>query len=217
MMKHYRIMLWGYGGESAYIGLTKEQYEYWSKVREGDGGEYEIIEYMTDAESWVQENPLPEEVDFLMWKSDDESYYSNWYDASSEWVHQYGVSADCRISVDEMESEEYSAKHIRTVVDAVDVSVINEQQEYDLVHCSELSADEPPEYVCQFWSAEKGTFFDGVVSIEGEFDVSKLKLWTEEYPNGDDVVVSVSYDGVDIENYGAETNGKGYSVNFWVN
>ena len=38
---------------------------------------------------------------------------------------------------------------------------------------------EEPEYFCRFFSAEKGTFFGGFVSTEGEFDVKKLKTYFE--------------------------------------
>ena len=27
--RYYHIQLWGYGGESEYMALTKEQYEFW--------------------------------------------------------------------------------------------------------------------------------------------------------------------------------------------
>ena len=30
------IRLWGYGGESVYGRITKEAYEYWNKVKEGE-------------------------------------------------------------------------------------------------------------------------------------------------------------------------------------
>ena len=36
--KFYRLTLWGYGGESAYLELTKDQYEYW---KEKDEEEYD--------------------------------------------------------------------------------------------------------------------------------------------------------------------------------
>ena len=74
-----------------------------------------------------------------------------------------------------------------------------------------------PEYVLQFWSAEKGGFFDGVIETVGEFDPKKLKIYTSEYLNGDDTISSIEYDGVEIDNSGGDTNGKGYSVHVWKN
>jgi len=38
-----------------------------------------------------------------------------------------------------------------------------------------------------------------------------------EYMNGEDTVTSIEYDGVDIDNNGGDTNGKGYSASVWKN
>ena len=32
--RFYRINLWGYGGEAAYINLNRDQYEFWNEVIE---------------------------------------------------------------------------------------------------------------------------------------------------------------------------------------
>ena len=73
------------------------------------------------------------------------------------------------------------------------------------------------EYVCQLYSSEKGQFFDGVIETVGDFDVKKLKFMINEYPNGEDVIDGVEYDGVDVENNGGDSNGKGYSAHVWKN
>ena len=41
---------------------------------------------------------------------------------------------------------------------------------------------EDTDYVLQFWSAEKGGFFDGTIETVGAFDPKKLKITTYEYP-----------------------------------
>jgi hypothetical protein len=69
----------------------------------------------------------------------------------------------------------------------------------------------------QFYSSEKGTFFDGIIETVGEFDIKKLKAVINEYPNGEDIVDGLLYDGVDIENQGGDTNGKGYYASVWSN
>jgi hypothetical protein len=71
--------------------------------------------------------------------------------------------------------------------------------------------------VLQFYSSEKGIFFEGMFESKGPFDVKRLKIFTEEYPNGEDIVTALSYEGQDIENAGGDTSGKGYSVHFWSN
>ena len=67
------------------------------------------------------------------------------------------------------------------------------------------------------YSSEKGTFFEGIIETVGDFDPKKLKFYTTEYLNGEDTVTEVYYDGVDIENFGGDTNGKGYSASVWKN
>ena len=233
-MKHYRINLWGYGGEAAYIGITKEQYEYWNAVKndeDRDDGESDIIDYMVDPEEYLQENTIPEEMDFLMWKGDFEEddfnkYHNPWYDAPNEFAHSWGATADCRLTITEVDSGEYMSNHVADVVDGQDARDIEDRLmdkgvefiQYGTL--TELGGEQPavePDYVCQFWSSEKGTFFDGILSIDEKFDIKKLKLITEEYPNGDDCVIDVQYDGESIDNNGGDTNGKGYTVNFWSN
>lgn len=229
-MKHYRVRLWGYGGEAAYISLTQEQYEYWSAFKDDEtreDGEYEIIEYMCDPDTWLTENTIPEGTDFLCHKYDDgtgiiREYRNPWHEAPTEYAHAFGATDDCRVSVVEVDSDEYNANHILDVIDSKESSEINHENDYEFIEYGELTdykgnPVEEPDYVCQFWSAEKGTFFDGAFSTEEEFDIKKLKLITQEFPNGDDVVVRVDYDGQEVYNDGAETNGKGYSVYFWSN
>jgi hypothetical protein len=53
--------------------------------------------------------------------------------------------------------------------------------------------------------------------VPDDFDIKKLKIFCEEFPNGDDTVVRVEYDGEEIDNQGGDTNGKGYSVALWSN
>ena len=57
------------------------------------------------------------------------------------------------------------------------------------------------------------------LSIEttGEFDVKKLKFIINEYPNGEDIIDGIEYDGEDVDNDGGDTNGKGYSAHVWKN
>lgn len=237
-MNHYRIYLWGYGGEAAYIGINKEQYEYWSALREDyeEGmGESHIIDYMVDPEEFLDNNEIPEAMDFMKhtYTKDDgtvNEYYNPWNEAPNEFAHQWGVGYNCcRVTVQEVESDEYNATAIGDeILDGQDASDIAERLEEEhgiefvehqplMALGSDTEYCEMPDYVCQFWSAEKGTFYEGTISIDGDFDVKKLKLITNEFPNGDDTVVDVQYDGESVDNLGGDTNGKGYSVHFWSN
>lgn len=208
--RYYRITLQGYGGESSYMRLSKEQYEFWNTLAEG--GDSEVVNYCTDEEYDGIE--IDDAVDFL--KVEGEDYRQQWYESPTEVVHQYGGDfGNLNITIDEVDSAEYDAGHVRDVVNNEDIAVWCADNEID--HVMDCIPEEEPNYVFQFWSAEKGSFFDGIIETHGAFDPKKLKIYTNEYWNGDDVVENIEYNGVDIDNQGGDTTGKGYSGHFWKN
>ena len=231
-MKYYRVRLWGYGGEASYMKLTKEQYEFWKEISDRDYDHplaevQDPVDYVVSDDydenhdeitSWV-----PPEMDFM--KDEDGNRYS-WYEAANEYVHQWGVEINnANIDIEEVDSEDYMAKHVANIIENKTPYELQEEMpdeteelvEYGMCtdHKGEMIVE--PDYVCQMWSAEKGTFYDGLLVTEGEFDISKLTIKTEEFPNGDDTVVDVMYDGESLDNQGGDTNGKGYTVSFWSN
>ena len=231
--RFYRIHLWGYGGEGAYIKLSKEAYDYWKPIWDEEGEE-PLMDYMLEGDSFIDEDSasstdIPEHADFMACKSTDgERYQSGWYEAPDEFAHQWGVEVNNgNITVEEVDSAEYMSNHVADVIDGMTVDELQESEEFgeaaeELVeygcltdHKGEIQKE--PDYVCQFWSAEKGSFFDAIIETEGDFDLSKLTIKTEEFPNGDDAVVDVMYDGESLDNQGGDTNGKGYSVHLWSN
>ena len=212
-IRHYRIQFWGYGGESAYISLTKEQYEYWKAK---DEEEYDsTLTYMLD-EDRDTVTDVPPEADFMGDPDDPEGPRYPWYEAPNEITHQYGVDySSARITVTEVESDDYNAAPIEDVVDGVDLGDFVNENDIDWF-TDEVDEDQS-NYMLQFHSAEKGTFFEGTLSTTGKFDPSKLVINSTEYFNGDDTIEGITYDGNEVENNGAETNGKGYSVHIWSN
>lgn len=224
--RFYRIQLWGYGGEAEYMDLTKEQYEFWHNHIEeyGDG---DAVRYCVNAEDGDFEfeniDELPEEMQFL--KVEGEDYSSSWYESPTGFTHQWGVDYNnANLTVEEVDSADYMAKHIADIVDGESLSEyinkLDEENNYEL-ELTEMGVDEGEDtqgdYVAQMWSAEKGTFFEGVIETVGDFDPKKLKIYTSEYLNGDDTVQTIEYDGVEIDNGGGDTNGKGYSFTVWKN
>ena len=224
--RYYRITLWGYGGESEYMDLTKEQYEFWHNHIQ-EHGDSDAVHYCTSAEDGEFDfddlEELPEEMQFL--KVPGEEYSSSWYESPTGFTHQWGVDYNnANINIDEVENDQYNGRHIATIVDGEDLSdyIRNIEQEHDhTIELAEHGVDEGEDtqgdYVGQMWSAEKGTFFDGIIETYGEFDPTKLKIYTSEYLNGDDTVTNIEYDGKDIDNNGGDTNGKGYSFHVWKN
>ena len=223
--RFYRIMLWGYGGEAAYIPLNKDQYDFW-KAHTEEHYDGDLVTYMTGSEDgdYDFENltEVPKEADFMM---DEDGDGRPWYEHHDELEHQNGVDYNnARLTIEEVEDGEYNSSVKREIVDGKDLSEyvneIDEANNYEL-ELTEMGVSDyeewDAEYICQFYSAEKGTFFEGVIETVGDFDPKKLKIHTLEYANGDDTVSNIEYDGLDIDNVGGDTNGKGYSAHLWQN
>ena len=215
--RFYRISIGGYGGEAEYIKLTKAQYEFWNNHIE-EHGDMDVVNYCVSAEDrdfdFEDLEELPEEMEFLYNKEDD--YSSPWYEAPTSISHQWGCDFNnAPPSIDEVDSDDYNASNVKEIVYNEDLSEYCETNDVDIK--MDVEQVEDADYVLQFWSAEKGGFFDGVIETVGPFDPKKLKITTYEYPNGDDTLGTIEYDGVEVDNGGGDTNGKGYSVHIWSN
>ena len=223
--KFYRIQLWGYGGEASYIPLTKEQYNFWKPLMD-ENGDSDAVNYMISAEDKDYDfdniDEIPKEADFMM---DEDGIGCPWYEHHLQLEHQNGVDySNARLTIDQVEDSEYNSAVKKEIVDGVDLAdyirEIDEANNYEL-ELTEMGVSEyeewDAEYICQFYSSEKGTFFEGLIETVGDFNPKKLKIYTLEYANGDDTVTSIEYDGQEVDNFGGDTNGKGYSVYMWRN
>ena len=222
--RYYRVRLWGYGGEAAYMNVSKETYDFWKPITE-EHGDSDLVNYAVndDPDDYEFEDieTVPTEADFL---TEDEYKYP-WYEAPGEFCHQNGVEfSSARIDVEEVDSDDYRANEVAEVLDGESLedllSTVEEDSNYE-IEPKDWGEAEPianeGEYVCQFYSSEKGTFFDGIIETVGDFDIKKLKAVINEYPNGEDIVDGLLYDNVDIDNDGGDTTGKGYSAHLWKN
>ena len=217
--RYYCIHIDGYGGEAAYINLTKEAYEFWHPIVE-EHGDDDLVEYMVSAEEAEFDFDYIESVPAQAQFMTEDAYTYPWFEAPNEFIHQYGVEyGSSYLTIEEVDN---NSNPIRKVVEGenlpeyLDNIMEANDYEFDLVESDE-ELDGEGDYVLQFYSSEKGTFFDGIIETHGDFDPRKLKIVYTEYPNGEDVITSVEYDGVEIDNSGAETNGKGYSAYLWSN
>ena len=223
--RYYRVSITGYGGESAYMSISKEAHDFWKPICD-EHGDYDLVQYMNcdDLEECEFEeiDSVPEEAQFLHDK-DDDNYKRPWYESHTEFEHSYGAEwGSSYITVDEVDSEEYNSKVIAEVLDGESISELNDQlgEETGWAHeMVEMGCCEEPdcEYIAQLYSSEKGQFFDGIIETVGEFDPKKLKIRTTEYLNGEDTITEVEYDGVEVDNQGGDTNGKGYYASVWKN
>ena len=220
--RYYRVIINGYGGESAYMGISKEAHEFWSVVTE-EHGDADLVEYMVNAEdddySFEYIDNVPVEAKFM---HDEDGDGRPWFDSHTEFEHSYGATYDAAyIDIDEVNSGEYNADMINEVISRKDVSELNDdvgeetEWEYELVEMG--CCEEPSEpYIAQMYSSEKGCFFEGIIETVGDFDPKKLKIYTTEYLNGEDTITEVEYDGEPVDNMGGDTNGKGYYASVWA-
>jgi|TARA_B110000908_G_scaffold28352_1_gene33318 hypothetical protein len=225
--RFYRLTISGYGGEGAYINISEDAYKFWKDVREEHGSDGDFIQYLTTDDPAEYEfddiDTVPVEADFLA--VDDEDYKHQWYEAPTEFCHQYGVEyGSAWMNIEEVSSLDYSASTINDIIENQDVSglvdKIGEDSDYEIElsdHGEGYEFKEMGAYCAQMYSSEKGTFFDGTIEINGEFDVNKLKFMVNEYPNGEDIIDGVEYAGEEIDNNGGDTNGKGYYAEVWAN
>lgn len=224
--RYYRVLIQGYGGESAYMSISKEAHDFWKPVIE-EHGDYDLVQYMNsegDEEVEYDEiDSVPEEAQFLHDKEDD-NYKRPWYESHTEFEHSYGAEyGSARIDVDEVESDDYSASIVAEVLSGVDIPELMDQvleetdNQVDIIEMgvSEGPSDTDSPYIAQLYSSEKGCFFEGTIETVGDFDPKKLKIYTTEYLNGEDTITNIEYDGVDVDNNGGDTNGKGYSASIW--
>ncbi len=223
--RFYNIQLNGYGGESAYMTISKEAHDFWQPICE-EHGDYDLSTYMNsdgeEEDEYDNIESIPPEAQFLH-DVDEDNYKRPWYESHTEFEHSYGVEwGSAYVVVDEVDSMEYGASHVASVIEGENLQdMLNELDEasgYELEPVDMGEAYDVPEgteYIAQLYSSEKGNFFDGVIETVGEFDPKKLKVYTLEYLNGEDTVTSVEYDGVEVDNAGGDTNGKGYSAHVW--
>lgn len=222
--RYYRIMINGYGGEAAYMSISKEAHDFWKPIID-EHGDNDLVAYMAaddDEEPEYDEiDGVPEDAQFLHDK-DDDNYKRPWYESHTEFEHQYGGEySSCYISVDEVENSEYNADVLSEVLSERITDLndrLGEESDYEVEMVQMTAGGEEPEgteYIAQLYSSEKGTFFDGTITTYGDFDPNKLTIVTTEFMNGEDTITSVEYDGVEIDNDGGDTNGKGYYASVW--
>ena len=225
--RYYTIQINGYGGEHVYATLTKEQYDFWKPVVE-EHGDGDLCNYLLNAEDgdfdFENIEKVPAHADFLMSAdADGKEWRSPWFETPTEFEHVQAVSYDsAHMYINEVADEEYNSRHIKEVIDNVSPAELNdkigEETDWETEIVDSDSPNPFPEkgtYILQMLSMEKGNFFDGIIKTTGEFDPKKLKIQSSETVNGEDIITGVSYEGIEIDNNGGDTNGKGYSAAVW--
>ena len=200
--KYYRIVISGYGAETTFTKVSKEVHDYWEQ-KDND----ELVEYCISPD----EQSVDSAFDFLYDKKRD--MYQMWFDNDAIVQNLWGAAADtsCTLTVEQVVNNDHDADIIKVIKD-------NESIDLDEYHVeAAIFDDDRPEYLLEFASVEKGTFFDVTIMLTETFDASKLEFVTEETLSGEDFITGVKYNGNELENWGGDTNGKGYFAQMFEN
>lgn len=230
----YRVRLWGYGAETAYMKISEEAYNFWHAHTE-EHGDSDACEYVLNAEDnaadEVNENGdyedlpeggIPREAMFM---HDEEGVGSTYYEPIDLFDTVWGVASDAAyLSVEKVDGTDWDCNVLDDVIEGQDLNEflneVGEESDYEVEPYVEDSGygDNFPEkgtHICQFSSSEKGTFFEAIVETPLLFNKNLLKFAISEAPNGEDTVFAVEYDGEELGNDGGDTNGKGYFAYFY--
>src|SRR6056300_199198 len=93
--KYYRILIQGYGGESAYMKISKEAHDFWKPICD-EHGDSDLVNYLVSAEDgdfdFENIESVPPEANFLSDDEEGDGACSSWYEAPTEFEHVFGVA-----------------------------------------------------------------------------------------------------------------------------
>lgn len=186
----YRVEMSGYGGEIVLGSIPKTTYDYFKSQG------IEVADYICDSDSYSH---IPQEHQFAQ--------DGSWFNVDNI-IHESGVELDGsgRISVSDDDGDEVWSS-------ALDVNELVGQG--ISINClGEIYIHEQPDGTAVFMgqNTEKGTFFAADLIVDEVFDATKLSVNYFDV-DGWSISSSVSYDGLDLENEGSDTSGKGSNYN----
>lgn len=212
MNRFYRITLEGYGGDSVYIKLTKEAYDYWNKIRKNSDEDL-LLDYVLESEDVDSFDYIPLSADFLL-EDEDADFRATWRESRAIITKQYGIDYRCtELSVSEVSSDVYNSREIIPVLE--NVSLSDYSQDYPAMLAKQVLEETESHYMLQVYSSEKGKFFEGVVRTDDKFDPNKLTFLMREYFNGDYIIENIMYNNDMIDSQNQDIVTKGVSCQIW--
>lgn len=187
----YRVSMWGYGGETVLGTVSREIYDYFK------ANKLSVSDFAWDSE-YAEVKEIPED----MWPFQPGSWYE-----CDDICHTNGVSMNAgHIQVDDENGNEILNRQLESL-DGTDIGLSTEGEYY--------VGQVGDGVVFLGRSNEKGTFFDAELPLTAPFDPEKLCISGDEI-EGEVIAYTVSYDGEELENYGASTDGKSSDFYFYV-
>ena len=175
------------------------------EIRISGYGSELTIGSVTEEEKEILSNPDKELIDIV---NEDLEEVSFWAEIDDQF-HCFGVTEPFTINItDENGNELYN------ITDETKFDY--DTDEFELVEGVCPTIDDTKDLlIC--YSGEKGEFFLGHVELDGEFDLTKLKIVISDIEVGDsfyfgEIMSNVLYDGEEIDNCGGDTTGKSFDV-----
>ena len=181
----YEFNIVGQGGEAVIGTLTKSQYEYWADKEDDEGT---LSHLFWDAYEEDDGNPITD--------PENELFLGPWYELD-DIEHCNGAQLDM----------------LEVTVTDEDGKVVYETEDPDNVLVDTLHIDDQePGFYFRGWTLEKGNFYSAEIETDN-FDPKLLKYHAVNM-DGDVIVVSVEYNGNELDNDGGDTRGKASGCEF---
>jgi len=195
----YKIRLWGYGGEYVMGEVDRKVYDYFKARR------LDVSEFAWDSE-YADDNNIPEEMQPF--------YPGNWHDCDGM-GHCWGV--DRSAGTVQVDDENGDTVYEKSLDDVTGFGEDDENPDPEWSCGEEIWIDMKPAGSVVFLgvSSEKGTFFEGDIELKTPFNPGKLSLNYDEI-DGNEIITGVTYDGVEVDNWGGDTSGKSTEFGFYV-
>jgi hypothetical protein len=206
--RHWRIAIHGWGGEIVFDPSTEEEYEYWNSDQPYIDMDIDPAEEESALAYYVWENSC--EPGMFPNVPDQFQNDNNWFDRDTL-LHINGADFESAyITIEEVNGDDWDADPIAELVENMGLGDYAEQNS---VAFEQVDFEPDEEYLFHGFSEEKGTFFNGIVSTDGEFNPYKLSFVITNTPVGYSIVSEVKYDGEFVENsLGSDTDGKGMTI-----
>jgi len=191
----YKVCMWGYGGEKTMGTVDRKIYDYFKSRR------LDLSDYAWDSE-YADTNNIPEDMQPFP--------PGSWYECD-DMGHVSGVSRNAgTLQIEDENGDTVFQKSF----DDIDGSV-DDGPEW-CCH-EEVWIDSQPAGIIVFVgnSNEKGTFFEADLPLTAPFDITKMELGYDEV-DGEEIINRVTYDGVEIDNWGGDTSGKSSDFGMYI-
>ena len=211
-MEEVHISLYGTGAETCHVAVSKEAYEWWQEQ------DSEMLEQYVLA--WGED-----EYDFTVPEFADFTQGHAIYDAPGVVDHYWRIGYDdARIEVEVDGESIFDDDYVMLNEVANGMSFEDDPDETDIRTETTWTDDEKKilktlqekKYIITYEGVDKGSFFDATFDVE-EFDKSNITFFTaEDWYTGEDKVSDVTYRGVELDDMGGDTTGKGTWVYLWT-